>query len=160
MPESNSILKYNSTCPETPSRLKHHPATFWTPFRYPINTLQTPFKYSCNIRHIGLFLLVKVRCGFLFLLLFLWQGENKVNSYSDQLKLGQVCKFGVEFDNTIQMQFRFRCNWCVIKVQFKCSQDKMNHHNILMVASRHIKWHIYRKRLNFIQKGQNESRFP
>ena len=24
--------------------------------------------------------------------------ENKVNSYSDQLKLGQVCKFGVEFD--------------------------------------------------------------
>ena len=28
-----------------------------------------------------------------------WQGENKVNSYSDQLKLGQVCKFGVEFDN-------------------------------------------------------------
>ena len=26
-------------------------------------------------------------------------GKNKVNSYSDQLKLGQVCKFGVEFDN-------------------------------------------------------------
>ena len=26
-------------------------------------------------------------------------GENKVNSYSDQLKLGWVCKFGVEFDN-------------------------------------------------------------
>ena len=25
--------------------------------------------------------------------------ENKVNSYSDQLKFGQVCKFGVEFDN-------------------------------------------------------------
>ena len=25
--------------------------------------------------------------------------ENKVNSYSDQLKLGWVCKFGVEFDN-------------------------------------------------------------
>ena len=31
------------------------------------------------------------------LLLVTW--ENKVNSYSDQLKLGQVCKFGVEFDN-------------------------------------------------------------
>ena len=27
--------------------------------------------------------------------------ENKVNSYSDQLKLGQVCKFGVEFDNIL-----------------------------------------------------------
>ena len=27
-------------------------------------------------------------------------GENKVNSYSDQLKLGQVCKFGVEFDKS------------------------------------------------------------
>ena len=26
---------------------------------------------------------------------------NKVNSYSDQLKLGQVCKFGVKFDNYI-----------------------------------------------------------
>ena len=26
--------------------------------------------------------------------------ENKVNSYYDQLRLGQVCKFGVEFDNT------------------------------------------------------------
>ena len=25
--------------------------------------------------------------------------ENKVNSYSDQLKLCQVCKFGVGFDN-------------------------------------------------------------
>ena len=41
------------------------------------------------------------RWGFLFLFLFflLWQGENKVNSYSDQLKLDQVCKFEVEFDN-------------------------------------------------------------
>ena len=27
--------------------------------------------------------------------------ENKVNSYSDQLKLGLVCKFGVEFDNCL-----------------------------------------------------------
>ena len=33
------------------------------------------------------------------LVLVLVTGENKVNSYSDQLKLGQVCKFGVEFDN-------------------------------------------------------------
>jgi len=31
--------------------------------------------------------------------LVLLAGENKVNSYSDQLKLGWVCKFGVEFDN-------------------------------------------------------------
>ena len=28
-------------------------------------------------------------------------GENKVNSFSDQLKLGQVCKFGVEFDKIL-----------------------------------------------------------
>ena len=34
----------------------------------------------------------------LVLVLVLVLGENKVNSYSDQLKLGQVCKFGVEFD--------------------------------------------------------------
>ena len=32
------------------------------------------------------------------LIVVLVTGENKVNSYSDQLKLGQVCKFGVEFD--------------------------------------------------------------
>ena len=25
-------------------------------------------------------------------------GENKVNSYSDELKMGWVCKFGVEMD--------------------------------------------------------------
>ena len=42
-------------------------------------------------RHIGPFLLAQLWCG-LFLLL-LWQGENKVNSYSNQLKLGWVCKF-------------------------------------------------------------------
>ena len=35
------------------------------------------------------------------LCLFLWQGENKVNSYSDQLKLGQVLKIGFEFDNIV-----------------------------------------------------------
>ena len=27
-------------------------------------------------------------------------GENKVNSYSDQLNLGWICKFGVEFDKS------------------------------------------------------------
>ena len=32
------------------------------------------------------------------LLLLLVSGENKVNSYSDQLNLDLVCKFGVEFD--------------------------------------------------------------
>ena len=39
------------------------------------------------------------------------------------------------------------------------NSDISEFENILMVASRHIKWHIYQKRLNFIQKGQNESRF-
>jgi len=37
----------------------------------------------------------------LVLVVLLVTGENKVNSYSDQLKLGQVCKFGVEFDYNI-----------------------------------------------------------
>ena len=32
-------------------------------------------------------------------ILFLVTEENKVNSNSDQLKLGWVCKFGVGFDN-------------------------------------------------------------
>ena len=35
------------------------------------------------------------RWRFLF---FLLRGKIKVNSYSDQLNLGQVCKFRVEFD--------------------------------------------------------------
>ena len=34
----------------------------------------------------------------LLLVLVLVTWENKVNSYSDQLKLGQVCKFEMEFD--------------------------------------------------------------
>ena len=37
----------------------------------------------------------------LLVLLVLVTWENKVNSYSDQLKLGQVRKFGVEFDNIL-----------------------------------------------------------
>ena len=37
------------------------------------------------------------------LLVLLVTCENKVNSYSDQLKLCQVCKFGVEFDNNCQI---------------------------------------------------------
>ena len=31
--------------------------------------------------------------------------ENQVNSYCDQLKLGQVCEFEVEFDNTLKPKF-------------------------------------------------------
>ena len=34
----------------------------------------------------------------LVLVLVLVLGENKVNSYSDQLKLVQVCMFGVQFE--------------------------------------------------------------
>ena len=37
-------------------------------------------------------------------LLVVVTGENKVNSYSDQLKLGQVSKFGVEFDKNIKAE--------------------------------------------------------
>ena len=36
--------------------------------------------------------------------------ENKVNSYSYQLKLGQVCKFGVEFDNKSIQDYRISFN--------------------------------------------------
>ena len=46
--------------------------------------------------------MVEERCGFLALSssssFFLW-GENKVNSYFDQLKWRWVCKFGVELDS-------------------------------------------------------------
>ena len=36
--------------------------------------------------------------------------ENKVNSFSDQLKLGRVCKFGMEFDEVIV------CDYCVCNI--------------------------------------------
>ena len=46
-----------------------------------------------------------MRVLILLLVVLVVTGENKVNSYSDQLKLGQVCKFGVEFDKiSIQKQ--------------------------------------------------------
>ena len=53
------------------------------------------------MRHIGPFLQEEARGGgivHVVLLLVVVTNENKVNSYSDQLKLGQVCKFRVEFD--------------------------------------------------------------
>ena len=46
-------------------------------------------------------------------LLVTW--ENKVNSYSNQLKLGQVCNFGVEFDNIFNGLI---CNRWPLKVGF------------------------------------------
>ena len=65
---------------------------------------------------------------FLFLLLFLWQGENKVNSYSDQLKLGQVCKFGVEFDKN------FASRWEANQMKI----TKQNIHNHLSLCTSFI----------------------
>ena len=42
----------------------------------------------------------------LLVLVLVVTGENKVNSYSDQLKLGWVCKFGVEFDKNLVLVFK------------------------------------------------------
>ena len=70
------------------SRLQ--PDTLLTHNRDPSDTQQTSLRYSPNIRHAGPFLLVEFWCG--LLLLLLWQGENKVNSYSNQLKVSWVCK--------------------------------------------------------------------
>ena len=64
----------DSTCPHLIFQhlkdLNHLPDTFRTTFRYPINILQIPIKYSHNIRYVWRFLFVKVRWGFLFLFLF------------------------------------------------------------------------------------------
>ena len=96
------------------------PGTFKTPSIHPLDSLRTssrplpdtvqthfrtlsrslqgkvmmPLKYSPNITHVGSFLLVEVRCGFLLLFFFfcLWQGENIVNSYSNQPEFSSVCK--------------------------------------------------------------------
>ena len=41
--------------------------------------------------------------SFFLVLLVLVTVENKVNSYSEQLKLGWVCKFKVEFDKNLKI---------------------------------------------------------
>ena len=69
--------------------------TLRTPSSLPQDTLRTTFKHPPNFKHVGSFPLIETRCG-LFLLV---TGENKVNSYSNQLKLSRVCNFGAEFDN-------------------------------------------------------------
>ena len=68
-------------------------------YTYPLSYPSTPQLLPGKYRKTSLAVQGALsRLGFLLLSL-LWQGGNKVNSYSDQLKLGQVCKFGVEFDN-------------------------------------------------------------
>ena len=65
------------------------------PWSYPSTQQLLPGKYrNTSVAVQG----ALAKWGFLFLLLLLWQGENKVNSYSEQLKLGQVGKFQIEFD--------------------------------------------------------------
>ena len=73
----------------TPSA--HHPDTFPTPSKDTSDNIQTPFRHPPNFKHVGSFLVVEARCG-LFFLLVLVPWENKVNSYSNQLKLSWVCK--------------------------------------------------------------------
>ena len=66
-------------------------------YTYPPPYLSTPQLLAGKYRITNLAVQgALARWRFLF---FLLQGENKVNSYSDQLKLGQVCKFRFVFDN-------------------------------------------------------------
>ena len=82
-----STLQTPSRHPQDTSR--HPPDTHQTPSRQFPYTLQTPTRQSPKIRHVGSFLLLKARWG-LVLPSFLLPScfwENKVNSYSNQLKL-------------------------------------------------------------------------
>ena len=81
---------------QTPSRLL--PDTFEKPFRHQSDTLQTPNRHPIYV---------------------LQKWKNNVNSYSDQLKLGSVCKFGVEFDNLKVSQYVFTST-IFLKMQFIC----------------------------------------
>ena len=77
-------------------------SNFQTPFRQFRNILQTPTKQSPMFRHVWTIHLLEARCGLFlssfFLLLLPW--ENKVNSYSNQVKLSWVCK--LEWSSTIE----------------------------------------------------------
>merc|ERR1711954_98297 len=89
------------TSQRTPAR--HPPDTRQTPSRQFPYTLQTPTRQSPKIRHVWSFLLLKARWGLLlpssFFFLLPW--ENKVNSFSNQLKLSWVCK--LEWSLTIKL---------------------------------------------------------
>ena len=63
--------------------------------RHPPDILQTPIGQPPNFTRVGPFLLAKARCGFFF------QWENKVKSYSNQLKWSKDSQVGVEFDKTL-----------------------------------------------------------
>ena len=89
-----------------PDSQRHLPDTRQTQSAQFPNTLWTPTRQSLKIRHVGAFLLPEARWGLLFQVdedmlhrlhrlmricgLFHW--ENKVNSFSNQLKLSWVCK--------------------------------------------------------------------
>ena len=73
---------------QTPS--VHHPDTLPTPSKDTSDNIQTPFRHPPNFKHVGSFLVVEARCGFLLVLLVLLPWENKVNSHSNQLKLSWV----------------------------------------------------------------------
>ena len=64
------------------------------------------------------------------ILLLLVTGENTVNSYSNQLKMGWVCKFGVEFDNK------------------KCSQFSTTTFKPLQ--------HYFQQQINILKENQND----
>ena len=82
----HATFRYFPDTLKAPAR--HLPDTFKTASRCLPDTIPIPFKYIPNTRHTGPFFVVEVRCWLLFL--FLWQGKNKVNSYSNQLKLSWV----------------------------------------------------------------------
>ena len=85
----------------------YHPDTLWIESKHPQDTIRTPSRHTSdnpqtttawlsNIKHVGSFPLIETRCGFFFLPTFFFfllvTGENKVNSYSNKLKLSLVCK--------------------------------------------------------------------
>ena len=91
--------------------LRHPPDAIETPLRHPPdshqplsrqfpNTFQAPTRQSSNFKHVGAFLLLEARCGFFFPPSFFLRWENKVNCYSNQLKLSWVCK--LEWSLTIK----------------------------------------------------------
>ena len=77
------------------TRSRRPPDTRQTPSRQFPSTFKTPTRQSPNFRHVWSSLLLEARCGLFFfflLLLLLPPWENKVISFSNQLKLSWVCK--------------------------------------------------------------------
>merc|ERR1711954_379967 len=108
----------------------HSKDTCQTLTRHPPDNFHTSTRQSPKIRPVGSFLLLKARWGLFlpsfFFFFFLLPWENKVNSYSNQLKLSWVCK--LEWSLTIKARIK-QLDRCILHTRHHLRHWKKSHKN-------------------------------